>query len=342
MADLGKLTRLRLEGFKSIRSLDLELRDLNILIGANGAGKSNFVSFFRFMNKLAKNDLSLYVKQNGNADRFLHFGQKITSRIGINLSFASICYGCTLLPSIEGDFLIANETPHLNRRNLTNTERLEGIGGHELDWGIHHFHDVGRSAKVKGLGRIHDILPLRENGENLAAFLAFVKAAHLDAYQDIVRTITRVAPFFHDFILEPEPENNDYIRLRWKHVGTDAYFDAHDLSDGTLRFICLATLLLQPNPPATILLDEPELGLHPYAVELLAGMMRSAAARTQVIAATQSVTLANQFGPEDLIVVDRVDNASVFRRLKEAEVADWLDQYRMGDLWQKNLIGGTP
>ncbi len=148
----------------------------------------------------------------------------------------------------------------------------------------------------------------------------------------------RVSPAFQDFLLEPEGG----IRLRWKHRGVDTPFDVSQLSDGTLRFICLATLLLQPDPPRTIVLDEPELGLHPYAIQLLAGMMRSAASRTQVVAATQSVTLANQFGPEDLIVAEVRDNATEFRRLAADDLGQWLDEYRMGDLWEKNLIGGTP
>jgi predicted ATPase len=114
------------------------------------------------------------------------------------------------------------------------------------------------------------------------------------------------------------------------------------LSDGTLRFICLATLLLQPRLPTIILLDEPELGLHPFAMQLLASLMRSASEKTQIIASTQSVTLANQFGWEDLVVVDQVANASVFRRLKEAEVASWLQQYKLGDIWEMNALGGTP
>ena len=130
--------------------------------------------------------------------------------------------------------------------------------------------------------------------------------------------------------------------MRWKHRGTEAYFDASDLSDGTLRFICLSTLLLQPDLPRTIILDEPELGLHPYALQLLAGLLRSAASRTQVIASTQSVTLANQLTPADVIVVDRVDEASQFRRLSDMNLEAWLGEYAIGDLWEKNLIGGVP
>jgi predicted ATPase len=175
-------------------------------------------------------------------------------------------------------------------------------------------------------------------GENLAAFLYNIRETN--AYKKIVRTIQRVAPFFHDFIFEIEA--NEMIRLRWKHKGSDDYFDATMLSDGTLRFICLTTLLLQPNLPTIILLDEPELGLHPFAMQLLAAMMRSASEKTQIIASTQSVTLANQFSWKDIVVVDQIDNASNFRRLKEAEVTAWLEEYKIGDIWEMNAMGGTP
>ena len=372
MAELGKLTRLKVEGFKSIRSLDISLRDLNLLIGPNGAGKSNLISFFRFMNKLVQKDLQHFVAEYVGVDRFLYFGRKITNKMVVHLHFRPNSYDCTLYPSIDGKFLFESEVCRFHgheinyeggvkistlsrkgadesslpdadtSKHLSWKAQQDWVSIYMSSWTVYHFHDVGKTAAVKGIGKLADNARLHSDGGNLASYLRFLRLIFSKHYAEIVATVRRVAPFFHDFILEPERENPSYIRLRWKHIGNDDYFDAHDLSDGTLRFICLATLLLQSEPPTTILLDEPELGLHPYAVELLAGMMRSAAARTQVIAATQSVTLANQFGWEDLIVVDREDNASVFRRLKGPEVEDWLEQYRLGDLWQKNLIGGTP
>jgi predicted ATPase len=206
------------------------------------------------------------------------------------------------------------------------------------DWRAYHFHDTSDTAKVKAAYSIHANDRLMAQGDNLAAFLYGIRET--EAFQRIVRTIQRVAPYFQNFIFQPEA--NDLIRLRWKHKGSDDYFDATMLSDGTLRFICLATLLLQPNLPTIILLDEPELGLHPFAMQLLAALMRSASEKTQIIASTQSVTLANQFGWQDMVVVDQIDNASVFRRLQEAEVAEWIKNYKLGDVWEMNVLGGTP
>jgi predicted ATPase len=155
-------------------------------------------------------------------------------------------------------------------------------------------------------------------------------------------TIRMIAPFFDDFILRPLPENENKIRLEWREQGSDYPFLAHHLSDGTLRFMCLATLLLQPRLPATILIDEPELGLHPYAITVLASLMRSAATKTQVIVSTQSVSLVNQFDPEDLLVVERRDQATIIEPLDAQRLSSWLEEYALGELWEKNVLGGRP
>ncbi|WP_044560895.1 AAA family ATPase [Azospirillum sp. B4] len=369
MAGIGTLTNIKVAGFKSIKKMDLDLQpSMNLLVGPNGAGKSNFIGIFRLMNRLVEHDLQLFVGQRGRADKFLHFGAKVTDEIRIDLKFPPNSYHCTLVPTSTDGLIFKREYARFHGHEInyhggiqqyplakagaeeTGLPRYLGgtqstadwVASHFRNWRIYHFQDTSDAARVKKSGRITDVRELYSDARNLAAYLRQIRQTHADAYDEIIATVQRVAPFFHDFILEPDPLNPSAISLQWKHRGTDAFFDASDLSDGTLRFICLATLLLQPMLPTTILLDEPELGLHPYAIQLLAGLMRSAASRTQIIASTQSVTLANQFNYEDLIVVDREDNASVFRRLAESEVTAWLDDYGMGDIWQKNLIGGTP
>lgn len=363
MSALGGLQRIQIKGFRSIREMDLELAPLNILIGANGAGKSNFIGFFNFMNKLLDKDLQFHVAQQGGADRFLHFGRRMTETIEVALDFAGGRYELRLRATAQERFMIELErirfasvdaaqapSPEAPWQSLPSNDRESGLpkpdsaglaGAMAMrlkDWTPYHFHDTSELAKLKGACSLHDFVRLRPHGENLAAFLHAIRETR--AYPQIVATIQRVAPFFQDFVFEPEPK--DLIRLRWKHRGSADYFDAHMLSDGTLRFICLATLLLQPKLPAMLLLDEPELGLHPFAVQLLAGMMQSASVDTQIIASTQSVTLADEFDWRDIVVVDQVDNASRFRRLEERDVANWLDEYGLGALWQMNLLGGTP
>ncbi|MEX8496536.1 AAA family ATPase [Leptothrix ochracea] len=363
MTPPGRLQRIQLKGFRSMRELDLELKSLNVLIGPNGVGKSNFISFFRFMNKLLDKDLQLYVRaQLGGADRTLYFGRKVTDQLQIDLRFSPNRYSAVLVPTADDGLVFKRESAFFYADDIAyqgGTKQIslatsgsfesglpkmgtltaaQHVSGYLSDWKVYHFHDTSETARMKGAYSVHATERLMPQGENLAAFLYSLRDSA--AYTKVVKTVQRVAPFFHDFIFQLEPK--DQIRLRWKHKGSDEYFDATMLSDGTLRFICLTTLLLQPKLPTILLLDEPELGLHPFAMQLLAGMMRSASESTQIIASTQSVTLANEFGWDDLVVVDQVDNASKFRRLQEQEVAHWLEQYRLGDIWQMNLLGGTP
>lgn len=364
MATLGRLQHIKLKGFRSIRELDLELLPLNILIGSNGAGKSNFISFFKFMNKLQDKELQLHVRtQLNGADRTLFFGRKTTEKIEIDLYFSPNGYQAELVPTTDDTLVFSKESVAFYGQekgyhggtkwlhSLAKPGALESelpkpskatipahVASYLRDWRVYHFHDTSDTAKVKAAYSIHANDRLMPQGENLAAFLYRIRGT--DAFTRIVYTIQRVAPYFQNFIFQPEA--NDLIRLRWKHKGSDDYFDATMLSDGTLRFICLTTLLLQPWLPTIILLDEPELGLHPFAMQLLAALMRSASEKTQIIASTQSVTLANQFGWQDMVVVDQIDNASVFRRLQEPEVAEWLKNYKLGDMWEMNVLGGTP
>ncbi len=363
MAKLGRLQHIKLSGFRSIKELDLELEPLNILVGPNGAGKSNFISFFRFMNRLLEKELQLHVRaQLNGADKALYFGRKQTDKLEIFLHFRPNGYKAKLVSTNDDSLIFAEEMAifYANEigysggtkiRSLASAGALESslpspgsasaaqhVAGYISDWKVYHFHDTSDTAKVKTSYSIYATDRLLPQGENLAAFLYNIRET--EEYKHIVKTIQRVAPFFHDFVFQPEP--NDMIRLRWKHKGSDDYFDATMLSDGTLRFICLTTLLLQPRLPTMILLDEPELGLHPFAMQLLAAMMRSASEKTQIIASTQSVTLANQFDWQDIVVVDQIENQSRFRRLKETEVASWLEQYKIGEIWEMNIFGGTP
>jgi len=364
---LGRLNRLQINGYKSIRELDIELQSLNIIIGSNGVGKSNFIGFFKFMKKILEKELQIFVAQQGGANKILYFGKKTTNLISCVLYFPPNGYAFELVPDTNDKLVFKSELSYFKASDigyfggakksvLAQSGELESklpthgssasISGHIVkyikDWKVYHFHDTSETAKVKQTCNINDYNILSADGSNLAAFLYNIQSYNNKYYKQIIKTIQRVAPFFQDFILEPEMHNQDTLKLKWKHKGTDEYFDANDLSDGTLRFILLTTLLLQPNLPTIILLDEPELGLHPFALKILASMFRKVSKKTQIIASTQSVTLADEFDLEDLIVVDRIDNQSVFKRLDTKEYEQWLEEYTLGEIWQKNLIGGVP
>ncbi|MFA6143196.1 MAG: AAA family ATPase [Sulfurimonas sp.] len=367
MGTLGKIDKLKINGYKSIKSIEIEFLAINILIGANGVGKSNFIGFFNFIRKLVEKELGLYVSQLGGANKILHFGKKMTKELNFSLLFKPNGYQATLLPDNTDGFIFKSETGYFFANMIgyggdTKQYPLDNAGGRESklpnyahtssplghivgyikDWKVYHFHDTSKESAMKQSCNINDYYSLAVDGGNLPAFLYYIKNNYEISYSKIIKTIQRVAPFFHDFILEPDIANNEIIKLRWKHKGSDLYFDANDFSDGTIRFICLVTLLLQPKLPTLILLDEPELGLHPFALEILASLFRVASNKTQIIASTQSATFADFFDIENIIVADTKDNTTTFNRLDVEKYKNWIEEYSVGELWQKNLIGGVP
>ena len=212
----------------------------------------------------------------------------------------------------------------------------------------YHFHDTSDTARIKANGFIDDCRYLRNDAGNLAAFLRAMKnnPSQQRYYQRITRHIRKVMPQFKEFDLETLPGNDQYTRLNWYDNLNDYLFGAHQISDGSLRFMALAALLLQPPDllPGVVVLDEPELGLHPAAIAELAGMIRTASTHCQVVVATQSTRLVDEFQASDLVVVERDENThcSYFKRLDETALADWLSVYSLSELWEKNVLGGRP
>ncbi len=334
------IRKLTIKGYKSIRNLEnFELRNLNILIGPNGGGKSNFVSFFEFLQAISKeNGLpNFYVKRKGGADKFLYLGPKVTQSIQVELIILTCPkYTKELSVTVTNEF--SSSTQIIIRNTNQEIDNIEKIFSSLI---VYHFHDTSDFAAVKNSCTKRDYEYLRPDGSNLAAYLLRLKRKHQHEYDSIRETIQLAAPFFDDFWLREEDDKDD-ILLEWRQKGSDYPFHPSQISDGTLRFICLATALLQPNPPSTILLDEPELGLHPYALTLLAGLIQKASKRTQVIVSTQSAALIDHFEPEDIVVVERQNGESTFNRLKKADLKVWLEDYSLGELWQKNVFGGRP
>lgn len=348
---MPSLSRIVLNGYKSIAQCDLELTNLNVLIGPNGAGKSNFIQFFTMMQQLAQNSLALYVGVQGGPDTFLRFGRKKTPALDFVLYFKNNEYHMILVPTLDNNFVFGPEVLIVDGKPVSSTAGHSETKLTDLlkdsvikKWRVYHFHDTGETACVKGVGQINDNVYLRYDAKNLAAFLYLIKKTHPIHYDRIVSTIRLAMPFFDDFHLRPTPDNKNTIELEWVEKGHDIPWKAHYFSDGTLRFICLTTALLQPEEylPDTIIIDEPELGLHPFAIHLLAAMLRSISKSKQVIIATQSVELLNEFKPEDVIVVDRTNEGSHLRRLDSSKLEEWLEEYSLGELWEKNVIGGGP
>lgn len=365
MSDFHKLKEITVEGYKSIKKQTVPIGDMNVLIGQNGAGKSNFISLFKFIKDIIEARLQFVVQKAGGAEQLLFYGNKETHKVHFLLDFSPNFYKIILEPTANDSLYVVTEecgdwhdegskqptlywavsTMARNESSLHKLKRdqVQDYAYNFLqNWRVYHFHDTSDSAGMKKYASISDTRFLFEDASNLAVFLYLLQERYQDFYDRIVKTIQLVIPFFKNFVLRPNELNAETIRLEWQDKFSDKIFAASSLSDGSLRFICMATLLLQPKLPPLIILDEPELGLHPTAISILAGLLKKASVRSQVLISTQSVNLVNEFEPENVIVVDREEGASVFRKLDSEKLSEWLNNYSLGDIWEKNIIGGMP
>ncbi len=367
----AKLTKLSLSGFKSIRSLEeFEPGQLTVLIGANGAGKSNLISFFQVLRNMMSSPTGLqaFVLQTGKAHSWLHDGPDTTSTIGASLEVqtghgrSDYEFG---LKFAAGDTLYFDHERFRHQPTGSQARDWMDLGsGHEacalrdqaergdpaqaeirnmfLNFPSYQFQNTSFTSRMRLDWPLTSGQSLKEDGHNLAAFLYHLKNVPSLApyYARIVATIRLNLPFFADFVLEEAP----YIGLAWREVGSNEVFTAHQAADGMLRFMALVALLQQPSNdlPDLLILDEPELGLHPHAITTIASLIRSVAMERQVILATQSVTFVNEFAPEEIVVVDRRNRESLFQRLDPKDLDTWLERYSIGELWEKNVFGGQP
>ncbi len=368
------LKELSLAGFRSynndLKQNCIQLKGLNVIIGANGAGKSNLISFLEMISFMMTSSLRNYVAKQGGAQSLLYFGaqtERIQGKLNISDDESGKVdqYSFALEPTVTNQLFFAKEEmQYLDNWHIAPYQKDFGVGMMESgipeeteptirtlkryleQLKVFHFNDTTISSRIRTGGNASDNGYLRSDGGNIAAYLYRMKEneSSYPYYQRILRHIRMVMPQFSEFYLEPEI--GELISLRWKANGSDEIFGAHQLSDGTLRFVALTTLLLQPptNSPMTIILDEPEIGLHPYAISVLADEMRQAAKTSQLIISTQSPMLLNQFNCEDVITADydSVSKCSLLRRHTEKELSSWLKDYSLGELWEKNVLGGLP
>ncbi len=371
---MNTLSRITIEGFRSIHSATVELRPLNVFIGANGAGKSNLIAFLQMQNFMLSRGFQTYVQTRGPGSGLLHFGPKITPIMKGMLEFKSDSgrneYRFNLAHAAGDSLIFTHEETQFHREGSLHASPAIplGPGGHRESglselWAdedatarfakgflnrcrVYQFHDTSLESFIRGRAKLESSPYLMANGGNLPAFLLKLRQEAPDSYTAIVRTLRLVLPWFDDFVLQPEgnPRDQDVL-LRWRMAGRPDYeFGPGQLSDGSLRIMALVALLLQPESrkPLLIAIDEPELGLHPAAESIIAGLLKAAAQSRQVVVATQSATLLDHFAPEDIIVVENEEGRSSFTRQSQDTLNVWLERYTMGQIWQKDLIGGRP
>ena len=371
---MTKLNSITVRGFRSIKEATLEFRPLNVLIGANGAGKSNLISFFKMMNELTAGRLQQYIAATGRATANLYFGPKITPQLEAELNFtvknATDTYRMRLFHAANDSLIFAEEHLSFLTKGYPKPKEVNLGAGHAETLirdttykdeptakttaktflyllnlcRVYHFHDTGPTARIMQYCYVDGDRWLMPDAGNLAAVLYRLQLQNETAYRRIVATIKQVAPFFDDFVLDPTGPGKREIILNWRHRESDLVFGPHQLSDGTLRAVCLISLLMQPaeDLPHLIIVDEPELGLHPYALNVIAALFQSASHHAQVLLSTQSSEFLNHFDVEDIVIVERDGESSKFVRPNAEELKDWLQDYSLGEIWTKNVIGAGP
>lgn len=370
MAIRNTLDAVTVKGFKTIKALDaFEPGRLTALIGANGAGKSNFISFFRMLSWALSgpDNLPLHVGQQGGASALLHDGQETTREIEAKLTMSNEAgknqYAFRLFYA-AGDTLVFAEEQYRFVRGAYETP------GHWIGTGAGHtspqllarasddvtarvirdilnkiivyqFHNTSYTARMRSKWPVEDSRWLKEDAANIAPVLMRLRESDAPCYERIVATMRLVLPFFADFDLEPV---FDMVSLSWRERNSDRVFGAAQASDGMLRATALVTLLLQPRVdlPDVLILDEPELGLHPFAINVVGDLIQGVSQTVQVMVATQSTLLIDCFQPQDIVVVEREGRASSFRRLAPEPLTEWLKEYSISELWEKNVLGGRP
>jgi len=366
----SRLHSITVKGFKTIYELsDFQPGNLTVLVGPNGAGKSNFISLFRMVSWALSgpSKLPLFVGQRGGASKLLHEGpdqtREIESRLTIQTGFGSNEYRFRLFYAAGDSLIFADERYRFSRKELAGDAPWRELGaGHDspklMDEAhrdqtasvmlsllkkiiLYQFHNTTARARIRTKWNVDDSRWLKEDAGNIAPVLFRLREQERPYYQRIVDTIRLILPFFSDFELEP---NHGNLMLAWYERNSDQLFTASQASDGMLRVIALITLLLQPERdlPTVMMLDEPELGLHPYAINVIGGLIRAASKSTQVLVATQSTTLVDCFGPSDIVIVEREDRRSTFRKLGAEDLNHWLEEYSLSELWEKNVFGGRP
>ena len=353
MAENNYLESLTIEGYKSIAKQTIEFGRINMLIGANGSGKSNLLSVLKFIQVLGDNKLESYVRSEGGADEILHFGIKNTKVLKIKAKVIGLEWDITLLPTVNDTFSVTgmlnnykgtkDEKGIIESKELKNViDILDSANGEFRYLITYHLNDTSPEASTKMTCNTGDFDYLRENGANLAAFLLYSEKWHPASFKRILYTIQLALPFIGDLKVSPTDREGNYTQLRWEHKDKNKTYYASALSDGALRFIFMATLLLQPTPPPILIIDEPELGLHPSAIGVLASMIKVASEKSQILIATQSPQLLDYFEPEDILVAERENEATIYKRLNKEDLSTWLADYSLSELWDMNIFGGRP
>ncbi len=387
----------RIQGFRSLREVDLALSPLSVLIGPNGSGKSNFMDLLSLMGEASYGHLADGIASRGGFDNVSFKGDP--GDIYVEFRFppegvfqeerAPVKFRIHLrrvgsLPKVW--FEQVEKAPDEHHRNPLQLMRRDKDGcefrsiktrmTEELEekaleseselaifqvkdqdkypapykllrmlqeWTFYRDIEVGPAAPIRQPSILRPTVRLASDGSNLASVLYSIQQQHPATWKEIEEILETVYPDFHSITFPPEGGDGKVV-LRWweRPYERKTGFSANLLSDGTLKLLCLIAILKSPDPPPLICMDEPEVGLHPDWVKLVAELLQSASSRTQVIVASHSPQLVSKLDPNEIVVVEKEQGETCVQRLSEEELEKWMQQYQIGDLWLAGHFGGRP
>ena len=328
------IERLRIRGFRSLADVTFSPNPgANVLIGANGSGKSNLVHFFKMLSwMLRARRLAEFIGREGGADDQLHGGNDTTPRLDAEVRIRTPSgrndYRFSLVHAHPDRLMFVDEAFRYTRDEFDSDAPWNPLG-------------EGSASDLRKMWDAEDHAFMRADGGNLAAILHWLEHEDRRRYDTICRDIRRMQPGFDRFEID---QKDGKVALRWRSKDLDKTFGAHLTSDGSLRLFALTTLLNLPGEmlPSVLLLDEPEQGLHHKAIALLGDMIQALSQSRQIIVATQSPLLVDEFALDQVAVLELRDGRIEIERRNGQDLTAWLEDYTVGEIWQKNLLGGRP
>jgi predicted ATPase len=340
---------------------EIELLPLNVIIGQNASGKSNFIDVIKLLRSLPQDKgLINLISKSGGINEWIWKGVKTNDFLEIEVQiswlFQLTTYKIRIVEAlqrlgIESEQII--EKGHTVNRNRTTKAEDSILSVNEtnyrgasystvraafLNLAIYSDLQITRKSEIrspKPSDALNDFLA--EDGSNLALILDNLN--YRGKKPEIMRNLQKFYPQFTDYLTTTQ---GGTIQLHLRE-GDYNPISAYRLSDGTLRYLCLLAILCHPEPPPLICIEEPETGLHPDILPTIAELMKEASQRTQLIVTTHSDILVSAFSdmPEAVLVCEKDEDGTHFKRLEAEKLKAWLDEYSLGDLWLKGEIGGT-
>jgi len=382
---MNSFESITIEGYRRLYSVQVNMRPLTVMIGANGVGKTSLLEIFLLLAASAKGQLESKISDLSGLSEIMTRDRANSLAISLLMSVpghAPLYYRLEVAPkglayeialetlTQQNDRYASEPFKHIDSRGLDvkyfNTEDqklLRPNWDHSpLETSLAQvpkmYHEPENFRKIlasctfygalnvapKSLVRLPQLMrPATlpgSNGEDLVSCLYYLRETDSEQFEIIEDTLAAAFPDFERLGFPPVAAGT--LAMTWKDKNFSKPLYMHQLSEGTLRFLWLVTLLQSPDLTAVTLIDEPEVSLHPDLLRLLADLMREASQKTQLIVATHSDRLIRFLQAKEVLVCDAEDGLANMTWADSLDLEKWLKEYSLDQVWAMNLIGGRP